>query len=281
MWTFAPGLSQCSSTYELISDREETTDLRRVDDICRRLLAKSVFMASNLGCLLCRELQPVLPYTTGCGHTFCYLCLKASFERVEKCPECHAGLSQDIYERAQMPTGISGTPTSGNPTWLYGGRNNGWWKYDPVSNQKLENGYNFYLNSLATSTAPEVKMAESTEKKERVIGSLIDFDSDSDDYAAPSLLKSNTAMSVAILNRTYSINFERMIQTPISSMGISRPIKRVDGTENVPVKGVAGLQIRDESTPSSPPPMHSLDSGTVALIVNAPIHPRVFTPDDM
>jgi hypothetical protein len=170
-----------------------------------------------------------------------------------------------------MPSGVS--VATGTPTWLYGGRIGGWWKYDPITNQKIENGYQFYLSSLTSNTTPEqgLKLSESVmpEKKELNAPYILDSESESEDDPSP--FNPNAIMTVLILNRAYSINFERMCQTPISGMGMSRPIKRMDGTEDVLVKGIAGLQIRDTSTP---PPLDSVHT-------NPPVDSQVFVPDDM
>lgn len=238
-------------------------------------------MASGIGCSVCRESQPVLPYTTGCGHTFCYLCLKSAFERNPECPECHGALPQDIHEKAHMPSGTAYGSVGTAPVWLYAGRTNGWWEYDPVTNKKIENGYQFYLGSLSRE---ETAMNQSTalpEKKESDVPSLIDSDSESENELQPKLSNPNVVMNVSILNRTYEINFERMTQTPISSIGATRPIKRSDGSDTsllAQIKGIGGLH---SPRPTGNAPLPAADSSPLVGVINQPLTAQVFIPGDM
>lgn len=180
-------------------------------------------------CPLCHSPEMILPYVTGCNHTFCYLCLKAAYERDPCCPICRAVLSADFYENAKLPAGTV-SPTTG-PFWLYQGRLTGWWKYDTHTNRKIEEGYQRYVSSLAQKQEPTTETSPP--------------ESDSDDEVDGTHNHKNihATMSVVIMNKTYTIDFERMTQTPVIAWGVTRGIQRIVGDgQNILVKGTAGLQ---------------------------------------
>lgn len=113
------------------------------DEVCTQTFPKDE-------CLVCHNAL-VLPYTSPCGHVFCYLCLKSKCEYNSVCPVCHYLISFDICENVENPAG-SIYLESTKPTWLYQGRNDGWWRYDPVTDKILEEGYQNYLNEHDSST---------------------------------------------------------------------------------------------------------------------------------
>ena len=124
-----------------------------------------------------------------------------------------------------MPSEIAaseiGQRTIKGTTWLYEGRTGGWWKYDPETNQKLEQGYQVYI-----SKAKDASFVENS-----ILGSEDSF------------IDLNAQMSIMIMDRGYLIDFEQMTQTPNTQIGITRHIKRIDvGDDNLMIKGVAGLQ---------------------------------------
>ena len=169
-------------------------------------------------CLVCKR-DLVLPYTTSCQHTFCYLCLKAKFEWAQVCPECGSVLPMDIYEDAKMPTTHSHSDPNG-PVWLYQGRESGWWKYDPITNQQLEKDYQHQL-ATETPVSTTIKIMNKSY--------LVDF---------------------VTMTQT---------PTPSIFGGISRMIKRVvdpSSAKDLLIKGVAGLQIR--TNPAQSPPAESI-----------------------
>ena len=188
-------------------------------------------------CGICRD-EMILPYTLGCGHKFCFLCLKGAVQSSSSssartlssnCPQCRAPFVLKSVTLTSSSSN-SGSPLGHSPThtplnqsgetvgnsssssadksqavWLYAG-GSGYWQYDPRTNSDMEMAYQEYV--------------EDGEKKEK---------------------------EMWILHRKYFINFETMEQCFQDSYGRNkkRGIKRVDlKTEYLPfdVKGVAGLK---------------------------------------
>lgn len=159
-----------------------------------------------------------LPYTTECGHTFCYLCLKTQYELTRECPKCKVALSERVHEKANMPLDVK-VPVINGPVWLYHGRVSGWWRYDPISNKKIEEGYVKYVKA---NQPPESEMIQISDSEENAV-----------------------TMNIRIMGRDYTINFETMTQNPDPLFGSTRDICRIEGNNpNLTIKGIAGLQIR-------------------------------------
>jgi hypothetical protein len=219
-------------------------------------------MADQKKCFVCRG-DAILPYTTECSHTFCYLCLKSAYELSQACPECGAGLSSGVYEHAAMQT-PNPVKTSGS-VWLYGGRNDGWWEYDPVSQKRLEEGYEAYLNSLSTG-----QDANNLTNEVSIQNALPQTPTNSN----PRSDNSKGQMNLMILNRPYLIDFERMTQTPVSGYGYPRPIKRRDESEyGSQVKGVAGLRNYVPAAPLDDASSHHMADSSVRLDDTPPSSP--------
>ncbi|CAG8523130.1 12733_t:CDS:2 [Cetraspora pellucida] len=56
----------------------------------------------ELKCNICLEYMSN-PYTTSCGHTFCYHCLYEWFEKNQICPTCHVKIMQETYKAISDP----------------------------------------------------------------------------------------------------------------------------------------------------------------------------------
>ena len=89
--------------------------------------------SENDVCPICYE-EKYLEFSSVCGHSFCYLCLKQALIVNNKCPMCRTELSRDLIEEAEGCEDIKGK-------WMYSGRNNGWWYYDKESDKIIEDHY--------------------------------------------------------------------------------------------------------------------------------------------
>lgn len=75
---------------------------------------------------------------------------------------CRTPLSREVYEKASskdmsiIPVGVG---------WGYHGRVAGWWGYDPITSQNIENGYQAYLSSGKESSRMTIELL----KKEYII----------------------------------------------------------------------------------------------------------------
>ena len=97
----------------------------------------------NDECPICKS-NFKFPIKLGCGHEFCYLCLKASLRLNNNCPYCRQDtVPPKINEEAKFPDDQKlEIPVI---IWIYSGRNNGWWYYDLDTNLELETKYTEYL----------------------------------------------------------------------------------------------------------------------------------------
>lgn len=73
-----------------------------------------------------------------CKHTFCYLCLKTSYQRISSCPLCRGKIPPNVFDRAVLN---QEDPVPVGESWLYSGRNGGWWSYDTVLSSEIEQAY--------------------------------------------------------------------------------------------------------------------------------------------
>lgn len=96
-------------------------------------------------CPICYD-KLILPYVSECNHTFCYMCLKIAYIHDARCPMCRADLPREVYEEAYV-TEKSSDWAEDSIVWLYSGRSEGWWRYDPITNQNIESGYNCHLRN--------------------------------------------------------------------------------------------------------------------------------------
>ena len=98
-------------------------------------------MDTTAECCICLD-KIKLSITLQCQHKFCYLCLKAAFDVNEKCPLCRRDISQEIIDNATLETKVD----TDQIRWMYSGRNNGWWYYEPSISDTIEKGYQKFLD---------------------------------------------------------------------------------------------------------------------------------------
>jgi hypothetical protein len=103
-------------------------------------------------CPICYD-DMKLEFTTPCGHTFCYMCLKTAMRGYNHpwspgpeatCPMCRQSLPVDIWEDVSLQKDVlSGILPLTQGQWMYEGRTpqSGWWYYDPVMTAALEEHY--------------------------------------------------------------------------------------------------------------------------------------------
>ena len=87
-------------------------------------------------CCICLE-KINLPITIPCKHKFCYLCLKRSYQHNSACPLCRSTIPGYVISNAKLEQKVEFSGI----VWLYSGRNNGWWSYDPTMIEQVEQAY--------------------------------------------------------------------------------------------------------------------------------------------
>ena len=151
--------------------------------------------------------------------------IKAAFQRNSLCPLCRAPLDNDMYEAATIES-FPEEDDGCDYYWIYKGRTTGWWRYDPITNQNIEDGYNKYIRSTT--------IQEDDSEEEKIPDQTID----------------HTFITIGILGRDYIIDFVGMVQKS-SHRGMSRRIQRIQKEQeidNTILKGIAGLRILHESS---------------------------------
>lgn len=108
---------------------------------------KSEEESNFIECSICLE-KCTLPYKLECSHVFCFLCLKRSYESTNRhCPLCRSYITKKTLRDAQLSEDLPD-----DEVWMYAGRHDGFWVYDPVSQEILEKGYQEYLNDNSKTT---------------------------------------------------------------------------------------------------------------------------------
>lgn len=81
------------------------------------------------------------PVVLPCDHIICYLCIKTTLQfGNDKCPLCKCIVPKDYLENAKAKIGTESF-IEGKVRWMYAGRNGGWWYYDKVHSQEIEENY--------------------------------------------------------------------------------------------------------------------------------------------
>lgn len=199
-------------------------------------------------CCICLE-KPKLPYQLDCKHQFCYLCLKfAMLSNTLTCPLCRSEVSPDVLEKASLENTSKINNTNSKTKldidfekitnneihdkstkninkyhWLYSGRQEGYWKYDNMSQTLIESEYRKWLekeDNIDDDFKPNYKSDEELDKNGYIL------------------------INVGGVNPFY-FNFHKMIQYNHRN-GAIRPIKRLSDIEieenDIFIKGIAGLK---------------------------------------
>lgn len=179
---------------------------------------------SDLLCGICLEIVNLPVKVPSCSHIFCFLCLKEVINSLGKtCPLCRAffteepedlSLDRSVFDEvvASQKRRVKSIVVKEKVQWQYAGRNVGWWDYDPISNQSIEEAYQ------ESGWAGHESESESESSRD-------------DEFVLP------------IGASDYTINFRSMEQAPSQNLTRKRSIRRVIiGTQdNHVTKGVAGL----------------------------------------
>ena len=92
-------------------------------------------------CAVC--LQACLhPVRLPCGHVFCFLCVKGTASRGQRCALCRRDIPPGYIFNPQLlcETELSAAASEDGYEWFYEGVN-GWWQYDPRTSAELEQCY--------------------------------------------------------------------------------------------------------------------------------------------
>lgn len=174
-------------------------------------------MSSNEDvCGVCLETVNVkkLPIELDCHHKFCFLCIKGVCDTNPVCPICRNGISSSIITNSTTPL----PSESPDIYWLYTARNNGWWRYDPVTSEEIEKNYQEYIQ--------ESEKLEESENEEESVSQMLNID--------------HSEFIISIMGREYRIDFVHMEQ---SCDGNVRSIKRETNVDTLTIRGIAGLKI--------------------------------------
>ena len=180
---------------------------------------------SSEECAICFDEMRV-PYALACKHSFCYLCVKRSLENgLRNCPLCRSIIPQKILEDAKSAL-LDLDQVKGK--WMYAGRTDGWWYYDPSTSDEIEENYTEYQH----------------------LGD-----------------ESKKIIHIEILGRSYVIDFERMEQqSPLGKARRIQRVD--ESPEEILVKGVAGLRVVEEVEEGEPeyPDPESYDFNPVVWV---------------
>jgi E3 ubiquitin-protein ligase RNF146 len=111
---------------------------------------ESTEKSDNLECAVCLQ-NCVHPAKLPCGHIFCFLCVKGIANQSKKCAMCRQEIPRDFIEQPNLLERPQQTEThegfDGGYQWFYEGRN-GWWRYDPRTNEDIEQAYKLNLSQI-------------------------------------------------------------------------------------------------------------------------------------
>jgi hypothetical protein len=153
--------TQVPPTADSDSDSDESSDSDLSDDdAVEDDNAGETYDPDNLTpigdaeCCICMD-SIRLPLVLPCRHQFCYLCLKAAYDRNPVCPLCRRRIPPAIVENAKVrETQIPFTKVANRVpvVWFYSGRTGGWWAYDPTIADEIEQHYQRSLHDPTLTT---------------------------------------------------------------------------------------------------------------------------------
>lgn len=175
----------------------------------------------NDTCSICLE-DIKLNYKLKCGHQFCYLCLKFSLlGNTYNCPLCRGDIKKDVLENVSVDDSYV-IVESEKVKWYYAGRKEGYWQYDPITEQLLDEAY---LQHCESDIEDNFNPINHTEYE------LVD--------------KGLVPILIGGIN-TFYFNFKEMYQYNHRN-GAIRNIKRSENNDDMEdelIKGIAGMSIK-------------------------------------
>lgn len=111
-------------------------------------------------CIICQE-DIQNPIKLECNHTFCFSCIKGSMIKSgTDCPLCRKALSKDykhmIFKAPEKLCQKILVSLDSQWTWIYSGKNCGWWYFEPKASEELENLYDLYTKGQLTANSNQV-----------------------------------------------------------------------------------------------------------------------------
>ena len=182
-------------------------------------------MSQTSQCSICLKDVTILPQKLNCEHVFCYLCLKFSImSNGSTCPLCRREYDSNILNDATLDNVEQLKSNDMDIKWYYEGRSDGYWQYDIVSTQHLEEAYQEWKhnddNHIELDYYPDYGTTEAELEETGFI-----------------------PIAIGDINKFY-VNFDGMYQYNHRN-GASRKIIRQEKDDNndIVVKGIAGVKI--------------------------------------
>jgi len=98
----------------------------------------------DTSCCICLIEKMVLPQKLDCGHQMCYLCIKQESFNKLLCPLCRQPFLESKLNEKDPKSQVEVVEKD---VWFYSGKRNGWWMFDPITNDKIEELYHMYLQN--------------------------------------------------------------------------------------------------------------------------------------
>ncbi|XP_015834013.1 E3 ubiquitin-protein ligase rnf146 isoform X2 [Tribolium castaneum] len=118
----------------------------------------------NLECAVCLQ-NCVHPAQLPCGHIFCFLCVKGIANQSKKCAMCRQEIPKDFIEQPNLLEKPYQREASegfdGGYQWFYEGKN-GWWRYDPRTNEDIEQAFQLNLPLVEILICGEIYVIDIT-----------------------------------------------------------------------------------------------------------------------
>lgn len=92
-------------------------------------------------CSICYQEPPVNAIQLGCGHIFCYLCIKGAAETTGCCALCRHEIGVEFNFQDQRIIDVAHLPTSTDGYYWFFEGYQGWWLYDAETNREIEQAY--------------------------------------------------------------------------------------------------------------------------------------------
>lgn len=177
-------------------------------------------------CSICLK-KVTLPHTLECKHIFCFICIKFStLSNGSRCPMCRNEYDKHILDDVIIEDEDNDIKEL-DIKWYYAGRNDGYWQYDNVTTELLEESYQEWTKNNSNSSDLNYFPIYGTSEDSLLEHGLI-------------------PVAVGDINNFY-YNFEEMYQYNHRN-GAIRNIVRYGKDDNIDIiiKGIAGVKIKQK-----------------------------------